>query len=280
MTDILPGALYVVATPIGNLGDITLRAVEVLKKVVLVLAEDTRRTKGLLSHLGISCRVLSCYGQREGERVSTVIDLLKKGENVALLSDAGTPTLSDPGSLLISKVWDSGFRVVPVPGPSAMLAALMASGLTPGPFTFWGFLPRKRGELVSFLHQNRNRPERSVFYEAPTRLVESLSLLLEIWGNRYGVVARELTKVHEEMVRGTLSYLLEHFSLITPRGEITLVVEGAEPERESEGIDAEDMLRRLVDGGFSHRDAVRALRILFAIPKDRMYKLIHRQEEG
>jgi len=276
----LAGVLYVVATPIGNLRDISLRAVDVLSQVSLVLAEDTRRTKGLMSHLGLSCRVLSCYGHREEERISTVLGLLDRGESVALLSDAGTPTLSDPGSLLISKVWDAGFGVVPVPGPSAMLTALMASGLPPGPFTFWGFLPRKRGELVAFLQQYRDRPERSVFYEAPNRLVESLTLLLDLWGDRYGVVARELTKVHEELVRGPVSHILAHFSANPPRGEITLVVEGAAPRRDTESVDVEAMFKRLVDGGLSPRDAARALRILFAIPRDRVYKLAQRQEEG
>ena len=274
------GLLYVVATPIGNLGDITLRAVEVLKSVELVLAEDTRRTKGLLSHLGISCRVASCYGEKEGQRIPRVLEILEAGEDVALLSDAGTPTLSDPGSLLVSRVWEAGFRVVPIPGPSALLAALMASGLGPGPFTFWGFPPRKTGELASFLKRHKGRSEKSVFYQAPGRLLVTLQVMLEYWGDRYAVVARELTKVHEEFIRGNLSSLVEHFSENPPRGELVLVVEGAGSREEKVGgIDEREMLHRLMEGGFSVRDAARALGILFAIPRDRVYKMAQSQKE-
>ena len=228
----MPGTLYVVATPIGNLGDITMRAVKVLKGVDLVLAEDTRRSRKLLSHLCVSCKVLSCYGTKEEQRIPKVIEVLEGGGDVALLSDAGTPTLSDPGSLLTSKVLDAGFWVVPLPGPSAFLAALMASGLDPGPFTFWGFLPRKRGDLVSFLKEHVRRRERSVFYESPSRLLRSLGAILEVWGDRYAVVARELTKMHETILRGKLSTLLEAVGQARPKGEYVVVVAGAGGRKE------------------------------------------------
>ena len=273
------GVLYVVATPIGNLRDITLRAIDVLKQVDLVLAEDTRRTRKLLGHLGISCKVLSCYGPKEGQRVSKVLELLSEGREVALVSDAGTPTLSDPGSLMISKVWDAGFRVVPVPGPSALLASLMASGLPPGPFAFWGFPPRKRGELISFLKGTQGRRERSVFYESPNRLVNTMKAILDVWGDRLSVVARELTKVHEEFVRGRLSELISHFEATPPLGEVVLIVEGESSERRVDAGEEEDMFSRLVAEGLSPRDAAKALHVLFAIPRKRVYKLAQRQEE-
>ncbi len=275
----MAGELYVVATPIGNLGDITLRAVEVLKRVDLVLAEDTRRTRKLLSHLGISCRVVSCYGSREGERISLVKETLEAGGSAALVTDAGTPTLSDPGSLLISKVWDAGYKVVPLPGPSALLAALMASGLEPGPFVFWGFPPRKRGELAAFLRETRMRQETSVFYESPNRLLQTLKALLDEWGDRFSVVAVELTNLHEEFVRGRLSHQVEHFSEVSPKGEIVLIVEGGGDGPREDAKEEEGMFERLVEGGLTPRDAAKAMRILFAIPKDKVYKWVQRQKE-
>ncbi len=276
----MKGILYVVATPIGNLKDITLRAIEVLKAVDLVLAEDTRRSKALLNHLGVSCRVVSCYGEREEERVPMVLDHLSEGKSVALLSDAGTPTISDPGSLLISKVWEAGYKVVPIPGPSALLAALMAAGLEPKPFTFWGFPPRKRGEFISFLERERKRKERSIFYQSPNRLLNTLEALLEVWEDRFAVVARELTKMHEELLRDRISRLIQHFSETTPKGEVVLIVEGYQENQEDVEIESlREMYNQLLKAGLSSKDAAKALHALFAIPKRRVYELAQHQME-
>lgn len=219
------GTLYVVSTPIGNLGDISRRASEVLDSANRILAEDTRRTRRLLSHLGLSKHLTSLHEHNEASRERQVLSWLEEGEELALVSDAGTPLISDPGSRLVRAVAEAGHRVVPIPGPSAVLAALVASGLSPDPFSFFGFPPRKGTERSEWLDRVGSALETTVLFESPERLTRLLGELTARCGaDRWAVVAREVTKIHEEFARGTLEELHAHFEAHPPRGEITLVL--------------------------------------------------------
>jgi 16S rRNA (cytidine1402-2'-O)-methyltransferase len=218
------GCLYVVATPIGNLGDITVRALETLKKVDLVACEDTRQTAKLLSHFEISTRTVSYHEHNEITRAAEIIIELEQGAQVALVSDAGTPAISDPGHRLVNLCVRHGIKIVPLPGASAFVTALAASGMPTEEFTFVGFLPARQTERRKKLRVLANEPRTLAFYEAPHRLVDTLEDALEILGNRPSVIAREVTKMYEEFTRGHLEDLLAAVRAKPPRGEITLLV--------------------------------------------------------
>jgi len=221
------GTLFLVATPIGNLEDITLRALRVLREVALVAAEDTRHTRKLLTHHGIAARLVSLHEHNERTRAPEIVARLLAGESVAVVSDAGTPGLSDPGVDLVRQAATAGISVVALPGPSAFVTALVASGLPTAPVTFLGFLPATTAERRRALEAHRTLPHTLVVYEAPHRLLKSLEAIREAWGDRPIAVARELTKVYEEVFRGTVSEAIEQFTNHRPRGELTLVVAGA-----------------------------------------------------
>jgi len=211
------GTLYLVATPIGNLDDITLRALHVLESVPLIAAEDTRHTVKLLTHFGLRKPLVSLHAKNEARQLQSILGRLAQ-HDLALVSDAGTPALSDPGVRLVSAAVAAGYPVVPIPGPSAVLAALISSGLPTNQFTFLGFLPRKRGEL-----------ERTIRDAAEAkRTLKTLDIMATALGPRSLVVAREITKLHEEFLRGTAASILEHFSKVPPRGELTVVVAGSD----------------------------------------------------
>jgi 16S rRNA (cytidine1402-2'-O)-methyltransferase len=216
--------LYVVATPIGNLEDVTLRALRVLREVSLIAAEDTRTTRKLLAHHGIRQRLVSYNDHNKAARIPRLLHALREGD-VALVSEGGTPVISDPGLDLVAAAADAGFAVVPVPGPSAVTAALAVSGLPSRQFTYLGFLPRRAGERRRLFAALRDDPRTLVAFESPHRLRASLTALLDGLGDRRVAVCRELTKAFEEVFRGTLSQALAHFA--EPRGEFTLVIEGA-----------------------------------------------------
>jgi len=219
------GTLYVVATPIGNLEDVTLRALRTLAEVDLVLAEDTRRTRVLLDHHGVKARTRSLHAHNEARRSQEILAELAAGAQVALVSDAGTPLVSDPGHRLVRAAVAAGHDVVAVPGASAALAALVGAGLPEGPFTVLGFLPRKAGARDRLLASYRGRPEALVVYESPRRVAETLAALRDVLGDRPACLARELTKLHEELARGSLGELCERFAGAL-RGEVTIVVAG------------------------------------------------------
>ena len=221
------GTLYLVATPIGNLDDMTLRAIHVLESVPLVAAEDTRRTLKLLTHFGLRRPLVSLHAHNEARQLQTIVGRLAQ-HDIALVSDAGTPALSDPGVRLVSAAVAAGFPVVPIPGPSAVLAALVSSGLPTNQFTFLGFLPRKRGELERVVRDAGEAKRTFVFFESPHRVQKTLAIIASALGPRSLVVAREITKVHEEFLRGTPATLLEHFAKSPPRGELTVVVAGSD----------------------------------------------------
>jgi 16S rRNA (cytidine1402-2'-O)-methyltransferase len=218
------GTLAVVATPIGNLEDITLRALRVLRECDAVVAEDSRRTKALLTAHGVQKPVLSLPAFDERRRIPQLIERLDRGETLALCTDAGTPALSDPGSLLVSAAVEAGHRVTPIPGASALTAALAASGLPGNAFCFLGFLPRTPGKLVRLLEQALQEDRTLAFFESPMRLVKTLRIAAPVLGERPVIVARELSKVHETMHRGTAAALVEEFTANPPRGECTVLI--------------------------------------------------------
>ena len=242
------GTLYLVATPIGNLEDVTLRALRVLREADRVFAEDTRRTRKLLDRHGIAAKPRSLHSHNEAARIDTALAALAAGGDVALVSDAGTPLVSDPGGRLVAAVLAAEHRVVPVPGASAVLAALSVAGLPLEPFTFLGFLPRKAGPRRAVLAAYCVRQETLVIFESPRRLVGTLRELADVLGDRPACVARELTKLHEEAARGTLRELADRFDGPV-KGEITIVVAGAPEPAALGAADLDDAIRaRIAEG--------------------------------
>ena len=220
---------YLVATPIGNLNEMTPRAIEILKSVDFIAAEDTRNTLKLLTHFQIETRMISHHEHNESQSTNGIMQLLEQGKNVALVSDAGYPLISDPGEQLVKRIVDAGYNVVPISGSSAVLDALVASGLSPQPFVFYGFLPVSDKESRAQLNQLKAYPYTLVFYEAPHRIQKTIRRMQEVFGDRNACIARELTKRYEEFLRGTLSELAEVEDL---KGEIVLVVEGNKDEHQ------------------------------------------------
>jgi 16S rRNA (cytidine1402-2'-O)-methyltransferase len=223
--EIRPGVLYIVPTPIGNLDDITLRAIKILGGVDLVAAEDTRTTKFLLDHLGITKPIVSFFSHNQSMRTPQLIDKLRSGNSVALVSDAGTPGISDPAYALITAAIENQILIVPLPGPTAFIPALVASGMPTHEFVFVGFLPIKKGRRTELLRL-KEETRTIVLYESPHRLVKTLTEFLEVFGDRKSVVAREITKKFEEIRRDTLSAQLAHFTVSPVRGEFVLVIAG------------------------------------------------------
>jgi 16S rRNA (cytidine1402-2'-O)-methyltransferase len=245
-------SLYIVATPIGNLEDITLRALRVLREASLIAAEDTRTTRKLLSHYDIHTPLTSYHDHNRAQKIPVIVKALEQGD-VALVSDAGTPGISDPGLELVQAAIDRGVSVVSIPGPSAVITALAASGMSADHFLFLGFLPRRKGERQGLLRSVSELPYTIVLFEAPHRLQQTLADLQEVLGDRQMAAVREATKLYEEVFRGTVSQCQEHFAL--PRGEFTLVV-GGRPRREAPSpLEAEEMLRTLLAQGVSSREA-------------------------
>jgi len=264
--------LYLVATPIGNLEDITLRALRVLREVSLVAAEDTRTARKLLAHYGIKARLISYHEHNKEARIPHILQELGRGD-VALVSEAGMPGISDPGVELVAAAAREGFRVVPVPGPSAVVAALAVSGLPTSQFTFLGFLPRRAGERRRLLQQVAGEERTLVLMEAPHRLRQSLQDMLQVLGDRRVAVCRELTKAFEEVFRGTISGALAHFQ--EPRGEFTLVVEGAPPARGEMADEAflRRELARLRAQGLRAKEAVAQVAAQYGVPRRLAYRL-------
>ena len=225
------GTLYVVGTPIGNLGDLSPRAVEILGSVDFIAAEDTRVTLKLLTHFGIKKPLISYFEHNKRERGEIVLARIESGENCALVSDAGMPAISDPGEMLVRQAHERGILVVAVPGPSAVVTALAVSGMPTGRFTFEGFLSVNKKSRREHLDEVRNEHRTMVFYEAPHKLLTTLQDMLTAWGDRRLALVRELTKIHEEVRRTTLSEAVQYYTENTPRGEFVLVIAGAAQEK-------------------------------------------------
>ena len=270
----MAGVLYIVATPIGNLEDITLRALRIIKEVDLIAAEDTRHTASLLNHYGIRTPLTSYHEHNERTKARALLARLKQGEDIALVSDAGTPTVSDPGYRLLLEAIPAGVNVIPIPGPSALTTALSASGLPTDRFVFEGFLPAKRKERKQKLRRLQEETGTLIFYEVPHRLEESLEDLLEIFGDRQIAIGRELTKVHEEFLRGRLSEMSAEAHRRELRGELTLVVRGA--DREGEAVSGDVLIseiRRLQKEGMRVKEIAEVLGEKFSFPKREVYRL-------
>jgi len=264
------GILYVVATPLGNLEDITLRALRVLKEVSLIAAEDTRHTKKLLTHYGISTPLTSCFEHNEGAKAAALVRRLANGAAVAVVSDAGTPGISDPGYRFIKAAIDAGIRVVAIPGPSAFVACLSVSGLPIDRFTYLGFAPSTAAARRRFLLGLAGREETYVLYESARRIRETLKDIIEILGDVDTVMGREMTKLHEEVARAPASRLLERLSQTEPRGEITLVIRAMAVVKPV--ASAPEELERLMKAGFSFRDAVGAVASELDLPRREVYR--------
>ena len=239
----MPGILYIVATPIGNLEDITLRAIRTLKEADVIAAEDTRHTQALLKHFAINTPLTSYHEHNERAKTGELVTRLAGGESIALVSDAGTPAISDPGYRLVVAAIGAGIRVIPIPGPSALIAALSAGGLPTDGFDFRGFLPARKQERRSKLQELRGGRSTIVFYETPHRLKESLDDIREIFGDRRMILAREVTKLHEEFLRGRISEVIGKVREREVRGEMTLVIEGCSDS----DVTSEEALREEID---------------------------------
>ena len=269
----MPGTLYLVATPIGNLEDITLRALRVLKEVDLVAAEDTRHSRKLFNHFGIATPLTSYFEHNEAAKGERLLAALRRGESVALISDAGTPAISDPGYLLVRRCREEGVAVVAVPGPSAAVAALSVSGLPTDRFAFEGFLPAKSNGRREAFRRLAGESRTAIFYEAPHRLLAALrDLCAELGEEREVAVARELTKLHEEFFRGDAAAVLEHFSTSgRVRGEIVLLVAPGEAVAPTETV-REALTRLLAGGELPMKEAVRQVARRFKVPGSEVYR--------
>lgn len=283
------GSLYIVGTPIGNLQDLSHRAKEILEQVDVIAAEDTRHTRKLLTRFGIVKKSLVSYHEHNRKtRGPQLIERILEGDSVALVSDAGMPGISDPGEDLVREALERGIKVIPVPGPNAAISALVASGIPPVPFVFLGFLPRVPKDRERELSRWKDTEATLVCYEAPHRLISTLESAYRVLGDRSIALARELTKTHEEWLRGTVSECLSHLAEHPPRGEYTLVIAGADPNGRSEEPEAEWWASLTVEEhvewylrrGQSKKEAIRSTARDRSIPKREVYRIVHLEGKG
>jgi 16S rRNA (cytidine1402-2'-O)-methyltransferase len=267
------GTLYIVATPIGNLEDITLRAVRVLKEVDLIAAEDTRHTRHLLDRYQIETHLTSYHDHNKEEKAPILVVRMLEGKDVALVSDAGTPGISDPGYFLINLAIDQDIPVVPIPGATAAIAALSVSGMPTDNFVFEGFLPPKHTARLKRLQGLIQEERTLIFYEAPHKIIKTVEDMLEIFGDRRAVITRELTKIHEETIRGTLSAILTRLKSGTIKGEFTIVLHGASAEPLMQDVDTAQYLKNLIlHRGLTKKEAITAAAEELGLPKKQVYK--------
>jgi 16S rRNA (cytidine1402-2'-O)-methyltransferase len=267
------GTLYIVSTPIGNLEDITLRAIRVLKEADLIAAEDTRHTRHLLDRYEIMTPLTSYHDHNKEEKAPVLVARLLEGKSVALVSDAGTPGISDPGYFLINLAVDQKVPVVPIPGATAAIAALSISGLPTDSFVFEGFLPAKHGARLKRLQKLATEERTIIFYEAPHKMVKTIEDMIEVFGDRRAVMTRELTKIHEETIRGTLFDILKRLNEGTLKGEFTVIVHGASSEAANQDIDAAEYLKNLMlHRGLTKKEAIAAAAEELGLPKKEVYK--------
>ncbi len=265
------GTLYIVATPIGNLEDVTLRALRVLKEVDVIAAEDTRHSLKFLTHFGIKKPLVSYWGEKEKTKAEETLRNLREGRSVALITDAGTPGISDPGTVLIRRAIEEGIEVIPVPGPSAVITALSVSGFSTGEFTFCGFLPAKQAQRKKALERLSTEQRTLVLYEAPHRIVDAVSDIRDVLGERGIVVIKELTKLHEEMLRGCVSDVLDRLVQTTIAGEYVIVLEGRPAAGKATMADALPEIRDLMRKGLGRKDAVKRVADAYGLSRKELY---------
>lgn len=278
----MSGKLYLVATPIGNLGDMTPRALEVLAAADLIAAEDTRRTLQLLNHFSIKGKLIHYDENNKEKQGPVLLQELLEGKNIALVTDAGFPGISDPGEAMAKLAIEKGVTVVPVPGANACLTALVASGLPSTPFFFGAFLPKSKKNRKEQLEKWKNIPATVVLYEAPHRIVDVLEEILAAWGDRQMAFGRELTKLHEEFWRGTVSQAIAYLKENTPRGEFVLVIDQTQevPAEDEEEKDPLEAVKEKIAAGVPKKEALAQIAKQFKIPKRDLYnRLIQEQEK-
>jgi len=266
------GTLYIVSTPIGNLEDITLRALKVLKEVDVIAAEDTRHSSKLLTHYGISKPCISYWGEKEKVKSLQILEKLHSGQSVALISDAGTPGISDPGAVLIRRALEEGIDIISVPGATALIAALSISGLSTEEFTFIGFLTTKKNQRQKALKDLSFEPRTLVFYEAPHRILETLSDLKETLGERKTAVVKEITKIHEEVLRGGTSEVFSMLEKTTIAGEYVIVVEGRVEKVRLTNEDALLEVKTLMKKGLGRKEAIKKVAEAYGLSKRELYE--------
>ncbi|MBM4328525.1 MAG: 16S rRNA (cytidine(1402)-2'-O)-methyltransferase [Deltaproteobacteria bacterium] len=265
------GTLYIVATPIGNLADMTARAAQALHSVHLIACEDTRTSRILLGHYQVITPTISLHKFSEARRTATILERLGRGEDVALISDAGTPAVSDPGSRVVRAALEKGYRVVPIPGASSIIAALSVSGMDCSSFVYLGFVPRKDAERRRFFEALRNEPRTSLFFETPRRIAATLEAAADILGERRIVLTRELTKLHEEILPGTPQTVLDSLKTRPSiRGEIVIVVEGASPAESA--LDLEEVVKSLMQEGLSGKRLALEAQKRYGVGKNAAYQ--------
>ncbi|MCO4521076.1 putative S-adenosyl-methionine-dependent methyl transferase, YraL family [Streptococcus infantarius subsp. infantarius] len=273
------GTLYLVPTPIGNLQDMTFRAVETLKAVDFICAEDTRNTGLLLKHFDITVKQISFHEHNAYEKIPELLELLKSGKNLAQVSDAGMPSISDPGHDLVKAAIAEDITVVALPGASAGITALIASGLAPQPHIFYGFLPRKSGQQKDFFESKKAYPETQIFYESPYRVSDTLENMLAVYGDRQVVLVRELTKLYEEYQRGSISELLEYIAENPLKGECLLIVSGQDQavltEAAAEDLDPAELVSSLVEAGEKPNQAIKKVAKTYGLNRQEVYNAYH-----
>ena len=274
------GILFLVPTPIGNRDDMSYRMIQTLKEVDLIAAEDTRNTGLLLKHFEIRTPQISFHEHNAMEKIPDLLAHLESGKNVAQVSDAGLPSISDPGHDLVKAAIEREIPVVAVPGPSAGITGLIASGLAPQPHIFYGFLPRKEGQQKAFFQEKRDYPETQIFYESPHRVRATLQNMLAVYGDRPVVLVRELTKIYEEYTRGTIAELVAYLEENPLKGECLLIVEGAsEQEANLEEVDLIQEIDLLVQSGIKKNQAIKQVAKQFGLQKSDLYARYHQEEE-
>ena len=265
--------LYLVPTPIGNMEDITLRALNILKEVDVIFAEDTRVTKQLLNHFNINKKLISSHLYNEENNEQKEINYLKEGKNIAVVSDRGTPVISDPGYVLAKTAIEEGFNVVCLPGPTAVIPAIVMSGLAGGPFTFYGFLNSKESKRKNELESLKNQTFPIAFYEAPHRIEKTIKSIIDVFGNRKAAIIREISKKYEEVIRGDLNYLLKEIPNI--KGEIVLVVDGNHETKTFGNLSIKDHVNLYIEDGLSSKEAIKKVAKERGIPKSEVYNEYH-----
>lgn len=262
------GILYLVATPIGNLSDMTYRAVEILNSVDKIYAEDTRNSIFLLKHFNINTKLESYHEYNQDVKTNDIIEELKSGLKIAVISDAGLPVISDPGYKIVKEAANQGIAISTIPGASAGISALIASGIAPMPYTFYGFLDSKKTKRINELNELKYIPHTIIFYEAPHRIFETLSDMLEVFGDRYVTLARELTKTYEEYIRGNISDILKLESL---KGEMVLIVEGYK-EKVLDTNNPNEKIDELISLGYKPNEAIKEVAKLYNLDRKELYK--------
>ena len=269
-------SVYLIPTPIGNMDDITLRAINILKQVEVIFSEDTRVTGLLLQHLNIKKKLISSHNYNETNNIVKMFKYLEDGHDVGIVTDRGTPIISDPGYGLAKAAIDNGYNVIGLPGPTALISALITSGLSPLPFTFYGFLNSRSSKRRKELEKLKNLLPTMIFYESPKRLLDTLSDMKDILGNRKISISREISKRYEEIYRGNIENVI--FELVEPRGEFVIVVDGSTEEIKEDGESIVEHVNSLIESGLSSKDAIREVAKIRNLNKNEVYQKFLRGE--